>query len=165
MARMRMRARVRQRQVMAQSGLAAVTLAIVLLLEDAANVAVMTAVASSAFLVFAMPSSPMAQVRRLAGGHFVAIAVAFVFSYLLYDSALNELSEHDFSRDLVMAACVGTAIAAMCFTRTQHVPAAGTALGLTLAPWAAGAAIAIATTALVLSVLRCLLRGWLVDLI
>jgi len=138
----------------------------VLIFEDTlANVVIMTAVASSTAIVFLNPSSSMAQTQRLVGGHVTAAVVALVFSYLLYDSVLSDLSRHSTTKDVLEAAAVGTALLLMCLTHTEHAPAAGTALGLVLAPWSLGAATAVIATAVALAVVRLVFRGWLVDLV
>ena len=157
---------IRERQVIAQSVLAAATLSVVLLFEDTlANVVIMTAVASSTCLVFVNPTSRMAQTQRLVGGHVTAAIVALAFSYLIYDSPLNDLSAHSTTKDIAEAATVGLAILVMCRTRTEHAPAAGTALGLVIAPWSFAAATAVVLTALALAAVRLVLRDWLVDLV
>ena len=61
-----------KRRYAAQAVLAALTLGVVLaIVETLANVAIITAIASSAVIVFMTPHSTMARPRRVIGGHFV----------------------------------------------------------------------------------------------
>jgi CBS-domain-containing membrane protein len=160
------RFRSRSRQALFQAALAAGTLALVLIFEDAlANAAIVTAIAASTFRAFVNPGADMAQPRRMIGGHFVAIIVAFVFSIVIYDVSGGSISGHAVFKDIFAASAVGTAIVVMAVTNTEHAPAAGTVLGLVLQPWSAGAAAAVLAAAVCITITRLILRRHLVDLI
>ncbi len=74
----------------AQSLLATGALLLILTLEDAlARVAAVAAVASSTFLIFAVPHSIAASPRRVIGGHLVAVIVGSLFALLLSTSVFE----------------------------------------------------------------------------
>lgn len=62
-------------------------------------------------LLFAVPTSPLAQPRNVIGGHFITALVGLTALYLFGDSML------------VLSLAVGIAIGAMQYTRTLHPPA------------------------------------------
>jgi CBS-domain-containing membrane protein len=156
----------RKRQAAVQATLAAITLAIVLVFEDAlTNAAIVTAIASTAFLVFVNPGATMAQPRRVIGGHAVALVLAFLFSALLYHALPGSLDKEVAVKDGFAAGAVGVGILLMAVTNTEHAPAAGTVLGLVIEPWSLSAAAMVACAVLVLSGAKFLLRERLIDLL
>ena len=54
---------------------------------------------------------------------------------------------------------------AMAITNTQHPPAAGTALGLVIQSWSWSAVLFIMSSAVILSLIRLILRGRLINLL
>jgi hypothetical protein len=157
----------RQRwRYLAQTLLATLTLAVVLLLEDAlANVAVITGIASSAVIVFVNPRTAMAHARRVIGGHVLAVLVALPISYLLYDSALSSELDAVVTRDIAAAIGVGITVLVMALFDMEHAPAAGTVLGLVLVPWEWEAALFVIVAAAILSAVRTTLGRRLIDMI
>jgi CBS-domain-containing membrane protein len=150
---------------LAQSTLAGIALAVILVLQDAlANVAILTAIAASTFLVFVNPSGIMSQPRRLVGGHITGALVALPFSVVLYDAGLG-LAGTAVLYEATAGAAVGFGILVMSLIDTEHGPAAGTILGLVLEPWSASAALLVVGSAFVLLAAKYLLRERLVDLI
>ncbi len=150
-----------------QCGLATGSLFAILLVEDAVlRVAIVVAVASTAFTVFVVPNSVAASPRRVIGGHVVAVITGSIFSGLLLIPALGSASEDSrFILDIMAALAVGMGILVMVVTNTEHPPAAGTALGLVIYEWAWSAVVFILLSALILSVIRIALRPKLVNLI
>jgi CBS-domain-containing membrane protein len=156
----------RKRSYLLQTLLATACLAAVLIFEDAlANAAIVTAIASSAFLLFVNPGSTMAQPRRAVGGHLVALVVALVFSLILYESPVGDLSKAASFRDCWAALAVGTAILGMAVTNTEHAPAAGTVLGLVIEPWSIRVAGTVAVAVIALAFIQAALRRKLIDLV
>ena len=66
--------------------------------------------------------------------------------------------------DLIAVASVGLSILFMVLTRTEHAPAAGTALGLVVGGWAPSAVLFVLLGAVMLSTAHTLLRSRLVNL-
>ncbi len=153
------------RSYIIQALLAMVFLAVILyFVEFLTHAAIVVALGSSSFIVFAMPRSITAQPRRLIGGHLVGIIVGTACYYvLLGGSSLSDQGE--FTTIIVYAFSVGLSLLMMTITNTEHPPAAGTALGLTAYGWSSGTVIFIILCAIGLSVVRRLLRPFLRDLI
>ena len=84
--------------------------------NDAYVLPLMASMGASAFLLFVLPHSPMAQPWPLLGGHLVAALAAMGFHYLIDDAVM------------VAAASVGASVLAMQILRCLHPPAAATAL-------------------------------------
>ena len=119
----------RPHQYMIQAILAAITLAILVSVEDAlTNAATVTAIASSAFIVFMAPHSKLARPRRVLGGHAIGITIGLTGFFV----ATEVLGGSEVAVDLVAAVGVGISMLAMAGTDTEHPPAAGTVLGLVL---------------------------------
>lgn len=80
----------------------------------------MASMGASAFLLFVLPHSPMAQPWPLLGGHAIAVAIALMCGYLIDQPVM------------AVAASVGLAVLAMQLLRCLHPPAAATALALAI---------------------------------
>ncbi len=144
-----------------QCALATVFIAAVLLVRDVvAQAAIVVAVASSAFIVFAVPNSIAATPRRVIGGHAVAVVVGGVFSAIL-----GTIEESNHVSNVMAALAVGLSILIMVSTDTEHPPAAGTALGLMIHGWSGSSVIFILSSVLILSITRVVLRRRLIDLL
>lgn len=150
-----------------QCGLATVSLIVILLVEDAVfRAAIVVAVASTTFTVFVVPNSVAASPRRVIGGHAVAVIVGTTLAFALQIPALESASEEFLIiRDIVAALSVGISIFIMVVTNTEHPPAAGTALGLLIPGWTLSAVTFILLSALILSIIRLLLRPKLINLL
>lgn len=88
---------------------------------------VATALASTNFVLFAMPHSPPARPRSAFGGHLIALLAGLACAYIPHASR--------FSTILVYALSVGLAFFGMLVTDTEHPPAAGTALSAVMIGW------------------------------
>ena len=150
-----------------QCGLATTSLIVILLVEDAVfRAAIVVAVASTAFTVFVVPHSVAASPRRVIGGHVVAVIVGTILAFVLQIPVLESASEEfRLIRDVAAALSVGMSIFVMVFTNTEHPPAAGTALGLLIPGWTLSAVIFILLSALILSIIRLVLRPKLINLL
>src|SRR3990170_2191375 len=75
----------RWRNYLAQVGGATAYLVVALVLTEwLGNLAVVSAIAASAFLVFCLPTMPMSQPRRLLGGQVAALLVTLAVSPVLH---------------------------------------------------------------------------------
>ena len=156
-----------------QSTLAALALAAILLVETGfSNAAINASIASSVFLVFVVPHSVASSTRRVVGGHIVGALVG-VAAYGILMLILGDPAE--MSRQSVAiagAASVGVAILLMALTNTEHPPSAGTALSLVAIGGTVGATYGtildavwfIISAAIILALVRFILRHWLVNL-
>lgn len=87
---------------------------------DGLTVPLLASMGASAFLLFVIPHSPMAQPWPLIGGHLGAALVAVVVGHFAGDAVLSA------------AAGVGASVLVMQLLRCLHPPAAATALAVAL---------------------------------
>lgn len=154
-------------QYLFQIGLATIALAVVLLVEDRIfNAAIVVAIASTAYIVFVIPDSVAATPRKVLGGHAVAVLVGGILSYLFSFTFLGTLAvESRLFFDIIAAASVGLSILIMVSTNTEHPPAAGTALGLMFQGFSLNTVAFIMVSALLLCIIRMILRPRLQNLL
>ncbi len=143
-----------------QGFLAVVALLFVLVVIDVVlQKALVVAIASSAFILFAAPRSEAANPRRVIGGHGVAVAVGTLLSVINLAPMMGEpLAASHVIRDFMAAVSVGVSFLIMALTKTEHPPAAGTALGLAI-EWNPEAAVFLLLGAAILSVIHLTLRS------
>jgi SAM-dependent methyltransferase len=154
----------RWQRYLLQAGLAAATLAAVVALEETlTNAAIVTAIASSAVIIFISPHSRMSSPRRVLGGHLIAILVGLVIGAIVHDWA-GEPFASSLVTDVAAAVGVGVVMLLMAATDTEHPPAAGTVLGLVLAPNPLSNGLLVIAAALALTGVRTVFRPWLIDL-
>jgi hypothetical protein len=154
----------RKGRYLAQALLAAITLAVVLTSQDTlANAVVVTAIASSAYLVFFTPHSEMSGARRVMGGHAIGVALGLVCGIGLHDVFGISYSAN-LTADVGAAIAVGAGMLLMAATDTEHPPAAGTILALALLPAPVRAAALLLAASAMLCCIRFALKRWLIDL-
>ena len=149
-----------------QSLLAVIVVAIILyFVEVLTHAAIVAALGSSAFIVFAMPRSITAQPRRLIGGHVVGLLSGTFCYYAFLTGPLGKLvAGWEFATLFVYALAVGLSIFLMATTNTEHPPASGTALGIVVHAWSYQIAIFVLVSAIGLAIARRLLGVRLKDL-
>jgi CBS-domain-containing membrane protein len=141
---------------------------ILALMTSYSNAAVMAALGSSCFLVFALPHQPTSQPRLLIGGYVVGILVGTLCFWL---HRLVPLPEQvglitPFPHILFGAIAVALSIFVMVVTNTEHPPAAGLALGFViLDQWRWITPLSVLTGILALCLVKTLLRPTLKDLL
>ncbi|MFC2063131.1 HPP family protein [Chloroflexota bacterium] len=150
-----------------QSLLAVVAVAVILyFVEILTHAAVIAALGSSAFIVFAMPHSITARSRKLIGGHIIGLASGTICYYAFLSGPLgNLINNWEFTTLFIYALAVGLAIFLMVVTNTEHPPAAGTALGIVVYPWSSQVAIFVLSFAIILAIVRRLLISRMKDLV
>ena len=136
-----------------QSAMAAGVLAILFLVLGEDRMILISAIGSSAFVVFAMPKTTSATARVVIGSHFVGLLSGATFAFVVLPHYIS------------YPVAVGIAIFLMVSLDLEHPPAAGTAIaavthGDSLDIW-----LAVASSVLILSLARYLLRNHLKDLI
>ncbi|NOH95836.1 HPP family protein [Vibrio sp. 99-70-13A1] len=92
-----------------------------LLAEYSGSPWLMAPFGATCVLIFAVPSSPLAQPRNVIGGHFISAAVGLVALYGFGDSYI------------VLSLSVGTAIMLMQYFRVLHPPAGANPIVVILA--------------------------------
>lgn len=136
-------------------------------MEDAVfRAAIVVAVASTAFTIFVFPNSIASTPRRVIGGHVVAVISGSAMAAILLVASIDNTSvDTRFVVDIAAALSVGLGALMMVITNTEHPPAAGTAFALVIYPWSWSAIVFIIISAIILSVVRILLRPVLVNLL
>ena len=149
-----------------QCGLATlVILGILLSLNVVFQTAIITTLGATTFIVFAMPRSKPAQLRRLLGGYFLCSVIGVLCSLLArYFQGMN-LMASDTAMILCGSLAVGIAIFVMTITNTEHPPAAGMALSLVLSPWDVSTILFVFAAVGLLALATRLLRRYLLDLV
>jgi CBS-domain-containing membrane protein len=154
------------RSYLIQVSCATLALVVILVSQDTlANVAIVTALASTAFIVFVNPGGLMAQPRRVTGGHAVAIIVSFFFSVVIHDGVLPSGLDGSLSLDVMAALCVGVMMLIMAVTNLEHAPAAGTAVGLVVEPWHLATAVSVIVAAVIFAAIHTAFHHRMRDLI
>jgi CBS-domain-containing membrane protein len=150
-----------------QSGMATLSVFIVLLLIDAISNAVVIAVfGASAFIAFTIPQADVSRPRYLIGGYLVGIAVGALFHSLLPIAILDQITlVEGFSQVLYGALAVGSAIFLMVITDTEHPPAAGLALGLVLNEFNFKVLFVVLAGIILLSLIKTVLKPFLRNLL
>ena len=116
---------------------------------------ILAGVGSTIFTIFALPRNRTANTRNIIGSYLICIAVGLFCIYITKPS-------------LSGGAAIGISTFLMVITDTEHPPAAGVALGLSMANSvedAYGGAIFAFAGALIAVFLRRILSPWLKDLI
>jgi CBS-domain-containing membrane protein len=141
-----------------QTILASLAIALIIFILGTEKIVLISAMAATTFIVFAMPKADSAQTRNVLGGHLVGLLCGGLFYYL-------KLYYPDLPPQLVYPITVGLAIFLMVALDFEHPPAAGTALSVVVNEMSLDAAIIIMTSALILSQIRYLFRHYLRDLV
>jgi len=121
------------------------------------NLVITASLAATAFTVFAMPGSVTATPRHVIGGHLIGLVFGSIFALAPAGCA--------FSQDAIYALAVGCAMFLMTITNTEHPPAAGTALGVVMAGFAARVILGVVIGVAILTMLHSILRPFLRDLV
>ncbi len=149
-----------------QSILATLTLIFILYFENMfTNTAIVASLGATTFIIFAMPKYTTALPRRVIGGHVVGIIVGIFCFYIQSHFQINFFSSVEMLNIIIPALSVGLAIFIMVITNTEHPPAAGTALGITINGWTYSTLLVILITTIILSLIRHLLKAWLKNLV
>ncbi|MFC1949134.1 HPP family protein [Chloroflexota bacterium] len=149
-----------------QSLLAAVSVAIILyFVETLTHAAIVAALGSSVFIVFAMPNTISADPRRIIGGHITGLLCGILCYFIFCTGLIGEFFEAtEAIRWLPAAISVGLAIFLMSIFNFEHPPAAGTALGIVTHEWSHLTIIFVVVFAISLAIVKILLKNYLKDL-
>jgi CBS-domain-containing membrane protein len=150
-----------------QCVLATLTILAILLFLDILNeIAIITALGASAFIVFTMPKQYSSDSRRLFGGYIVGLIVGFIFYIITtLDFGKNIFGNPTTTLVIFGSIAVGFSIFIMSVTNTEHAPAAGIALGLVINKWDYITIIFIIAAIIWMFGIKTLLKKYLIDLI
>lgn len=140
-----------------QSLLATAAIFALIFIFDKERILLISAMGSTAFIVFALPKTVAAKRRNVICGHMIAVFIGFLFSMLNLLFDLPYFATYPFA--------VGIAIFLMVALDFEHPPAAGTAMAVVINPITGQVFLSIMLSAIVLAYLRYYLRDFLRDLI
>ena len=130
------------------------------------HAAIVAALGSSAFIVFAMPHYLTAEPRRLVGGHILGLVCGIVAYYVFLIGPMADAVDRMEWLSLVpVALSVGLSVLLMPVFDVEHPPAAGTALGIAIGGWRYETLLFVVIFAVSLAVVRKLLLRRLKDLV
>jgi CBS-domain-containing membrane protein len=155
------------RYYLIQTAVAIVAVAVLLyFVTYLTHAAIVAALGSSTFIVFAMPRYVSAQPRRLIGGHIIGIVCGLAGYYLFTIRPLAVLTGQWYWIPVAAAALsIGLSILLMPVFNAEHPPAAGTALGIAFSGWESKTILFVLLFAIGLAVIRKLLLKYLRDLV
>ena len=154
------------KQYIIQSLLAVAAVAIVLYFVEAlTHAAIVAALGSSVFIVFAMPNTAAAEPRRLIGGHVTGLLCGLLCYFAFMTGPLAQFFEiTEVIHWIPAALAVGLSIFLMTVFNFEHPPAAGTAIGIVTHEWSYMTIIFILVFAVSLTVVKILLKRYLKNL-
>ena len=140
-----------------QSFLAVVVLFIILLFLTLENVVVVASIGATSFIIFAMPKSIIANPKNVIGGHLVGLISGSLCALIPQNLHIHSL--------LVYSLAVGISIFIMVVIDTEHPPASGTALGVSITGFSWDVTVAIVTASVVLSLIHHFFNKYIRDLV
>ncbi|MDP6823845.1 MAG: HPP family protein [Dehalococcoidia bacterium] len=151
---------------MIQATLASLALLTILLIEQGVSDGIIVVtIASSTATVFVVPHSIASSPRRVVGGHVFSVLVGLVLWGGLELLTGDAGSATNLQIDIFGAAAVGLSALVMATTNTEHPPAAGTAFGIIVVGLSFTFIAFILSAAVILSIVRLLLRDRLQNLL
>ncbi len=150
----------------AQAGIAAAVMLVMLLFVDSlSNAALAAGLASSVVGIFINPSNRTARIRSVVGGHGLALALGSLFSFFLFFGPVESfMADAEYLRNFSYAIAVGLSILLMAVTNAEHPPAAGTAIGMASREFDLLIFFSIIGAVMMLAVIKLALRPYLRDL-
>lgn len=144
----------------------AAMLVILLFVDSIADAALVAGLGSSVVILFVHPSASTARPRSVIGGHTLGLAVGMGCSLLVFSSPAGGFIEHSrLLSDFSLALSLGVVILVMAITNTEHPPAAGTVLGMSLQAVDPVRTVVFIVAIIMLLMIQYLLRSHLHDLI
>lgn len=125
------------------------------------DAAIIASLGASAFIIFAMPKYITARPRNIIGGHLIGLSCGILCAAIPHTIFVDHLVTYSFY--CVLA--VGLSIFLMVITDTEHPPAAGTALGVVIKGFSLNVTIAVIVSAVILSLIRHILKNKMKDLV
>ena len=154
------------RPYVVQATLASLALLAILLIEKGVSDGIIVVtIASSTATVFVVPHSIASSPRRVVGGHVFSVLVGLVLWGGLDLLTGDAGSASNLQIDVFGAAAVGLSVLVMATTNTEHPPAAGTAFGIMVVGLSFTFIAFILSAAVILSMVRLMLRDRLQNLL
>jgi len=149
-----------------QSLLAALTVAVILtFVETLTHAAIVAALGSSVFIVFAMPNTIAAEPRRIIGGHITGLITGSLIYFIFFSGPPAEYFESiELIHWIPAAIAVGLSLFVMTVFNFEHPPAASTALGVVTHEWSIMTVVFVLIFAISLAIVKKLLKSYLKDL-
>jgi len=141
-----------------QSAYAAFTVLFITLILKLDHAVIIASIGATAFIVFSMPNNIASEPKRIIGGHTIGFIVGTCFSIFPFSDWL-------FFSGLWYALAVGISFFIMSVTDTEHPPAVGTALGMTIVGYSDTAAIGIFMGIIILALIHHYLRPYIRNLV
>ncbi|MBL7014642.1 MAG: HPP family protein [Candidatus Marinimicrobia bacterium] len=141
-----------------QSLFAALSVFFITLVLNFEHAVVIASIGSTAFIVFSMPNNISAQPKRIIGGHVFGFFIGSCFAVFPWIDIL-------LFGALWYALSVGLTLFVMVITDTEHPPAAGTALGMTIVGYSNEAGVAIITSVILLALIHYFAKPFIKDLV
>ena len=156
----------RVRPYVVQATLASLALLAILLIEQGVSDGIIVVtIASSTATVFVVPHSIASSPKRVIGGHVVSVMAALFLWMILHLLTGDAHTASNLQIDIFGAAAVGLSVLVMATTNTEHPPAAGTAFGIIVGGFSFTFIAFILSAAVILSVVRAILRDRLQNLL
>lgn len=156
----------RVRPYVIQASLASLALLTILLIEQGvSNGIIVVTIASSTATVFVVPHSIASTPQRVVGGHVVSVLSALLLWGILHLVSGDANTASNLEIDVFGAAAVGLSVLVMATTNTEHPPAAGTAFGIIVGGFSFTFIAFILSAAIILSLVRAILRDHLRNLL
>jgi CBS-domain-containing membrane protein len=149
--------RTRWKSYLFQSLFAGISFFMLLVFLQVPNIVVVASIGSTAFIIFSMPREITASARNVIGGQLVGFACGAL-------CALIPATYH-FPSALIYASAVGLSIFIMVITDTEHPPAAGTALGISLSGFSFQIFISLVVSVVVLALIHNFFKSHLKNLV
>jgi CBS-domain-containing membrane protein len=137
---------------------------ILFFLDTISEAAIVAALGSSVFVVFAAPHSYPARPQSVIGGHIIGLVCGIICAGLI-EPVFSKVMTPEISLYLAASLAVGSAMLLMCLSNTEHAPAAGTALGMVVNEWSLNTIIFIVASVIILSLIKKLMGYHLKTLI
>ena len=141
-----------------QSSYAALTVFFLTMILNWHHAVSISSIGAMAFIVFSMPKSYSSKSGRIIGGHIIGFIVGCIFSIFPYIDLL-------FFAALWYGLAVGVSFILMSITDTEHPPAIGTAVGMTIVGYSHTVAIGISLSILILVLIHKQLKPYIQDLV
>ena len=141
-----------------QSSYAAITVLLITLILKLDHEVIIASIGATAFIVFSMPNNVASEPKRIIGGHTIGFLVGICFSIFPFSDWL-------FFSGLWYALAVGLSFFIMAITDTEHPPAVGTALGMTIVGYSDKSAIGIFLGVIILAFIHHYFKPYIRDLV
>jgi CBS-domain-containing membrane protein len=146
-----------------QCGIAAAVIVLVLMfLNMIEHTGLVAALGATTFMIFTMPHRVSCRARYVVGGYILGIAVGIAASQV-YD--LVPAWHTHMGLAITGGVAVGLSGLLMAATNSEHPPGAGVALGLVLQPWDYETVFFVLASVIVLSLVKNVLRRFMIDLL